>query len=289
MKYDIPPILISIWQIFAGISLVLFVKNLLRSIGEKVQDVAPEVRDKFENVSLNDLVGIMDPRMPLDPQVELVLKELLEEVRSALAFVEVPIVQGLQELKSANEYLEFDVPNVPPSVLNTFDESCAMDIYTQYGPVARACGNELTFALGVIEGNYLRRVLEAGERFERRNVQLKEFELEQLPSAVARFREVLAAIKSVANPEEIREIRANIGYLAASYAYHLRHELPRWHEYGLELNEFYYYKELELIAEIRTAKEAEADSAFGECIEGVNVSITETLGLACPGEEPILY
>lgn len=267
----------------------LYLKNLLRSIGEEVGDLAPEAKDRFENASLNDLVGILDPRVPLDPPLEELLKELLEKLKADLSLAEVPTVEGLEELKAAEEYLEFEESSMSSIMADTLDDSCARDVFTQYAAGARACGNELNFALGLIKSNYLRRVLEAGERFESRNDQLKNFELEQLPVVVEVLREVLAAIRKAGTPEEIKEIRANIGYFAAVYAYHLRNDLPRWHQYGLELNEWYYYKELELFAGIRLAKEAEADSAYGHCIDWINGQITEEVTIACPGESPILY
>lgn len=267
----------------------LYLKNLLRSIGEQVGDLAPEMKDLFENASLNYLVGIIDPRLPLDPEMEQLLGLLLEKLKAELSLAEAPKLEGLEELKSALGHLGFEGVNTSSTVTTSHDNSCALDIYTQHAAGARSCGNELSYTLGIIESNYLRRVVEAGERFEHRNSQLKDFELEQLPLVVESFREMLTAIRKTGTPKEVEEIRGNIGYLAAAYAYHLRNNLPKWHHYGMELNEWYYYKELELFAEVRHAKEAEADSAYQYCIDWVNAQITEEVTIACPGEAPILY
>lgn len=267
----------------------LYLKNMLRALGEQVRDVDPQIKERFENASLNYLVGIMDPRLPLDPQLEQVLAELLEKLKLDLSLPDVPVVEGLEELKSA---FGSDRQDPQKRVLLTNgggDDSCAQAVFMQYGSGARACGTDLNLNLEIIESTYLRRMYEAALRFEERNELLLVFELEQLPIVVEKFREVLIAVKRTGADGEVEEIRANIGYLAAAYAYHLRLNVPRWHEYGVQLVEWYYYKEMELIEEIRLQKEAEADIAHQHCIDWVNGLIIDEVKESCAGEEPILY
>src|SRR5690606_20715433 len=118
------------------------------------------------------------------------LLELLERFKTELSISEVPTVDGLEVLKSAVG----DVDHEPPSDKvrdNGGDDSCAQAVFMQYGSGARTCGQELNLALEMIESNYLRRMYEAELRLEERNQELRDFELERLPAAVARFREVL--------------------------------------------------------------------------------------------------
>ena len=267
----------------------VYLKNTLKSMGEQVRDVDPAIRDKFANASLNYLVAIMDPRVPLDPQLEQILQRLWEQLDFNLPFTPVPVVEGLEELKAA---VESGGEVMGRSVLLAHegeDDSCAQAVFMQYGSGARACGLDFTQSLEIIESNYLRRMYEAEMRLEERNELLLAFELEQLPVAVEKFREVLTAIRKTGADGEVRDIRANIGYLAAAYAYHLRLNVPLWHEYGAQLVEWYYYKEIELIEEIREQKEAEADLAYQHCIDWVNGLIIEEVKASCPGDEPILY
>lgn len=267
----------------------LHLKNLLQSIGEQLRDVAPELKSEFENTSLNDLINIMDPRVPLDPQQEKLLQELLEKLKTDLPFAEIPAVEGLEELRTVVKILDHLTPNSSTVESKGSDDSCAQGVYLQYGSGARACGLERNLSYEAIESNYLRRVNEAETRRAERNQQLTEFELEQLTGVIEGFRKILTSIREVSTVDEVKEIRANIGYFAAAYAYHLRLNVPLWHQYGTDLIEWHYYKELELIAEIRHQKEAEADMALQHCLNWVNGLIIEVVNKACPGDEPILY
>jgi hypothetical protein len=267
----------------------LYLKNMLKEIGEQVRDLNPEVKEKFKNTTLNSLVRILDPRVPLDPQLEQLLKELLEKHQSDLSLLEVPVVEGLEELRTAVGSLSQKTSRMAAPGDNRVDDSCAQAIFLQYGSGARACGLDLNLALETIESNYLRRMYEAELRLEERNELLMAFELERLPVVVENFRKVLTAIRNTGTADEVEEIRANIGYLTAAYAYHLRLNVPLWRQYGVRLIEWYYYKELELIEEIRIQKEAEAELAHQHCIDWVNGLIIEEVNKACPGDEPILY
>lgn len=267
----------------------VYLKNLLKSLGEQVREVDPNIKEGFANASLNDLLKIMDPRVLLDPQLEQILQKLREQLVINHPFPDVPVIEGLEELKAASERdgSKFQRPGLMSN--EGADDSCAQLVFMQYGSGARGCGVELNLILDAIESNYVRRMYEAGLRFEERNEMLVAFQLEQLPIAAERFREVLTAIRKTGTDGEVKDIRANIGYLAAAYAYHLRLNVPLWHEYGAQLIEWYYYKEIELIEEIRIQKEAEADLAHQHCIDWVNGLITEEVEKSCPGDEPILY
>lgn len=266
-----------------------YLVSVLKSIGDKTQGVASEVKEKFAALTLNGVVAIMDPRVPLDPEVEQLLRDLWVVYKEEFSVREVPVVDGLEEMRSDHEQLALEAPVIPFLKSLQTDGSCVEDIYALYAPGARSCSNELAYDLGIIESNYLRRVAEAEERFRIRNKQLENFTLEQLPVAVSLVREGLTAVRNAAGPEEVKEIRENTGFLAAMYAYHLRNAVPEWHQYGLQLNEWYYYKELEVYAELRVSKEDEANAAYTYCIDWVNTSIIEEVEASCPGEEPILY
>lgn len=267
----------------------VYLKNLLKSMGEQVRDVDPAVKDRFANASLNYLVAIMDPRVPLDPQLEQILQKLWQHLNADLPFTRVPVVEGLEELKTAVDRNDHKIVGPAVLVQREDDNACAQAVYMQYGAGARACGLELNESLNLIQSNYIRRMFEAEARFLERKELLFAFELEQLPVAVEKFREVLTAIRQTSTDGEVKDIRANIGYLAAAYAYHLRLNVPLWHEYGAQLTEWYYYKEIELIEEIRIQKEAEADLVYQHCIDWINTSIIEEVKASCPGDEPILY
>src|SRR5690606_30563928 len=111
----------------------VYLKNLLKSMGEQVRDVDPAVKDRFANASLNYLVAIMDPRVPLDPQLEQILQKLWQHLNADLPFTRVPVIEGLEELKTAVD--RNDHKMVRPAVLvqREDDNACAQAVYMQYG------------------------------------------------------------------------------------------------------------------------------------------------------------
>lgn len=267
-----------------------YVREVLKEIALQIQDVDPGIKGKFKNITLNDLVKILDPRQPLDPQLEELLERLLKTEKLDLSRLEMPELDGFEQLKKKHEEgYNFEGDNPVVLASNPGDGSCAQEVYIEYGSGARSCGLTLMLDLQAIEDNYLRRSFEAEERFENRNQQILDSGLEEIPVAVEKIRKVLTLIKETRTDEEIQEIRYNLGYLAAVYAYHLRINFPLWHEYGLALNEWYFYKELELFAEIRTIKDAEADVRYDDCIDWVNGVIIKEVNKRCPGDEPVLY
>lgn len=269
----------------------VYLKELFLNISRRLEGEAPDLKQQFDKVNLNYLVNIVDPRIPIDPQLELVLKRILDEFQSDLSLMEVPEVDGVEELKLALQDAETAKRSqeLVQTTQSGEDEGCALEVYTQYGSGARTCALDYNQALEMLENNYLRRLFEAELRFEERNRQLSAFELEQLPVVVEQFRTLLTAIRKRGSKDEIHEIRTNLGFLATAYAYHLRTNLPLWHDYGAQLIELYYLKELELFAAIREEKEIEAEKAFQHCIDWVNNLIVEEVNKSCPGDEPILY
>lgn len=256
--------------------------ELLKAIQEHIRNVDPEIKKEFSNINLEFLLGILDPRVPLDPTLEATLKQLLEAEKEKLLLIDIP------------ELAEWNAPDGKPSDKDDAeisftegeDSDCALEVYNLYGSGARSCGLDRQDALEMIESNYLSRSFEAEERFEERNEWV---DLDQLPLVVNQFRKVLATVKEAVTPEEVVQIRSSIGYLAATYAYYLRINSSLWQEYGLKLSEWYYLKELQLIEEHRLSREEEVEELFTDCIDWVNGLIVKEVDRKCPGDEPILY
>jgi len=276
-------------EIKAGEQIPPQLEALLKALNEQALQVSPELKEKFSQVTLDFLVGIVDPRNPLDPRLEELLKAMLASEKLKPLFGEVPVIEGLEELKAAHDGSSLEGNPSNASGTAGLASECALEIYIGFAVGARSCALELENNLRLIEDNYFRRIGEAQERFENRNNKITGFGLEKLPLVVNQFRRILTLIRENSSQEEVAEIRSNLGYLAAAYAYHLRIKAPLWQQYGLELNEWYYYKEMELVAKIRLEKEAEADSAFQYCIDWVNGQIKEEVAKNCPGDEPVLY
>jgi len=277
-------------DVLEGGAVPLHLKEVLQALADAVRQESPEVQEKFQKVTLDFLVGILDPRNPLDPQLEETLRRMLLDEKLKPSFPEIPVIEGLEELRATQNEVPDGEPNLfTSSQASSGDGICAHEIYMQFGSGARSCTQELAYTSGIIESNYIRRSFEAEERFDDRNLQIIDFSLDKLPKVVTKFRRILTSIRESSTTDEVEEIRSSLGDLAAVYAYYLRINVPLWQNYGLSLNEWYYHKEMELNEEIRKKKEDEAAVVHQNCINWVNSLIIKEVERTCPGDEPILY
>src|SRR5690554_3034520 len=94
-------------DVLEGGAVPLHLKEILVGLAGEVRKENPEVQEQFQNVTLDFLVGILDPRNPLDPQLEETLQRMLQMEMLKPTFPEIPVVEGLEELKAIqNEAFE---------------------------------------------------------------------------------------------------------------------------------------------------------------------------------------
>src|SRR5690606_8527371 len=108
-------------------------KEVLQALADEVQQENPEVQEKFQKVTLDFLIGILDPRNPLDPQLEETLRRMLLDEKLKPSFPEIPVIEDLEELKAAQNEVPGGEPNLfTSSQYSSGDGICAQEIYMQF-------------------------------------------------------------------------------------------------------------------------------------------------------------
>lgn len=248
-KQEITPLSAATWQV----------------IKEKAGQAGPGMAEILANMDLNSLMEIIDREHPLDPVLEELLVSLFESEGLGLQLPEIPEIELNGEIALDREMSRKPQKEASLRVAGIleFDESCEGMVYYYADGMRKANSEFREEGLEAIFADFLDSYEKADMRFQQRNRLIHQLYDERLTLARALIEKALRLAQQAGNIDTC-EIRDQLNHLSVLYAYYIRKHFDGWYITALNLNRYYYEKELEQIDALRSEREAELEEIFEE-------------------------
>ncbi|MFC4870339.1 hypothetical protein [Negadavirga shengliensis] len=247
-KLEITPMSSAAWQM----------------IKEKAGQAGPGVAELLVNIDWHLLREILDRDTALDPLFEAFLVGLLETEELGLHLPELPEIAldnlTLDREMSRKAQMEASLRKMTAM---EFDDSCEGMVYFYADGMRKGNSEFREQGLEAIFTDFLNAYDKADGRFQQRNLLINELYGERLALVSVLIEKGLALAHKAANIDTC-EIRDQLNHLSVLYAYYIRKQFDAWYLTALNLNRYFYEKELGQIDELRAEREAELEQIFQE-------------------------
>ena len=266
--------------------------KILETIKEHLNNLDPETQSMIENLDLDFIMQILDRNNPLDPQLEVLFKKILEmenELFPPIELIKIEDVGGAN--KEMIKILSQETAGIElhKEGLRTTDHTdiCTIQVEDEYGSGYRICGQTYMNNLEMVDDNFRRRYFEAEERYLTRQQILSTLYDQRLSIKAAFLEQLSNTLLSLEGSEHYGQIKSQIGFLGLLYAYYVRGKVYNYFLLSMELNDRFFETEVQQFAEIRNQKYEEVEEIYNSCFARVGEIIAEEIERRCghPAEE----